>query len=548
MRRGAPPPPAFCRNRLGCNGVEAVTPWEGSSREPPVDLRRQLIRNVLSNWAFLFLNFVIFFFLTPYIVSVLGEDRAGIWFLLGSITGYFGIIAFGIPGATEKYVAQFLATGEREQVSRVVSTSLFLSLWIALIAAAGAAALWLNVGRIFRIEPTQLSEAQSVMLIVGIDLALAYPCALMVNVLRGFNRYDVRNAILIPALLIKTGGYFAALSLGAGVTAMVAIQLAVNLLGYLAATLWVFHHAPWLRIRYRLMDRRTYRLLLAYGALQFVGMATDRIILYTDRWILAGVIGTAAVTAYSIAARLSDMGREISAGLDMTLRPTASHLHALGDYAGLRMLLVMGGRVLLVMLGGLYVLYATWGDRFIALWVPKLDAQLIYVCLAILIGPAFLTIVLGPGISIMYGMAKHRPRAVLGVVVAIVNVGLSLWLVYVIGIYGVAIGTVAPLFFIRGLYMYRYLPRITQMDPWRFIAGVWGRPLLGLVPLAGALTALRFVLHFDRLASLMLFFVIAGAVYAGWVYLVVLTPDEKRLVHDVIAGIPFRARRRGADS
>ena len=98
-----------------------------------MNLRRQLTRNVLSNWMFLFLNLVIFFFLTPFIIDVLGPARAGIWFLLGSITGYFGIVAFGIPGATEKYVAEYLANDDRDQVNRIVSSSLFLSLWLARI-------------------------------------------------------------------------------------------------------------------------------------------------------------------------------------------------------------------------------------------------------------------------------------------------------------------------------------------------------------------------------------------------------------------------------
>jgi len=508
-----------------------------------LDLRKQLIKNVLSNWVFLFLNLVIFFFLTPYIIRVLGPARAGIWFLLGSITGYFGIIAFGIPGATEKYIAQYLATNNRDQVNRIVSTSLFLSLGVGLMAAVGAAVLWLNMDRIFNIEPAHIREARAVMLIVGVDLALGYPCGLMFNVLKGFNRHDVRNAILIPGLLVKSGGFYLALHFGAGVTAMVLIQLAVNLLGYLVVTVWLFHHAPWLRVRTPSYEAGIYRLLLVYGVFQFLSMAADRIILHTDRLIVGGVLTTTAVTVYHIAAQLRNQGRQISSGLGMALRPAASHLQALGDRAGLRTLLVIGGRVLLVTLGGLYIFYATWGDRFIALWQYALDEQQvtqIYGCLMILIAPVFLTVVLGPGVAIMYGMARHKPHAILGVIVAVANVGLSYWLAHPLGVYGVAIGTALPVFFIRGLYMYWYLPHIVHMGPWSFIARTWGRPLLGLVPLAVVLGGLRFVFAFDRLLWLMLFFFIMGAAYIVWVYAVVLTPEEKQLVHDILSGRSFK--------
>ena len=513
-----------------------------------MNLRKQLIKNVLSNWTFLFLNFVIFFFLSPYMIAVLGTARVGIWAMLGSISGYFGIIAFGIPAATSKYVAQFLATDDRDQVNRIVSTSMFLSLGIGLLAAVAAAFLWLNIDSIFKIKAAHVSEARAVMFIVGVDLALGYTCGLMINVLKGFNRDDVRNAVLIPALLVKGAGFYLTLKLGGGVAVMVGIQLAVNVLGYLTITLWLFRHAPWLRVRLRDRDRALYRLLFVYSAFQFLAMAADRIILHTDKWIIGGVIGTATVTVYHIAAQLRGQTRLISSGLGQALRPASSHLHALGDYAGLRTLMVTGARVLLVMLGGICVLYATWGDRFVSLWqyaLTKQDVTQVYGCLMILIAPVFLTVVLGPGVAIMYGMAKHRPHAVLGIIVAAVNVGLSYWLAHPLGIYGVAIGTALPVFFIRGLYMYWYLPHIVRMRPWDFIAGAWGRPLLGLVPLAAVLTGLRFVLDFDRLLWLMLFFFVIGALYVAWVYLVVLTKEEKCLVHDIMAGKPFKTEREG---
>jgi hypothetical protein len=126
----------------------------------------------------------------------------------------------------------------------------------------------------------------------------------------------------------------------------------------------------------------------------------------------------------------------------------------------------------------------------------------------------------------------------LGIVIAVVSVGTSLVLAHLLGIYGVAIGTIAPPFLIRGLYMYYYLPHITRMRPSRFIVGAWGRPLLALVPLAAVLAGLRFVLEFTSLWWLMGFFASIGAVYALWTYLVVLQRDERQLVRDVWDLIP----------
>jgi hypothetical protein len=130
----------------------------------------------------------------------------------------------------------------------------------------------------------------------------------------------------------------------------------------------------------------------------------------------------------------------------------------------------------------------------------------------------------------MYGMARHRLFAVLGAVVAVVNVGLSIALAFPLGIYGVAIGTVVPMLCIRDLYLYSYLPGLARMGMWRYVASVWAKPLLGLGPLAAVLTVLRFVLAFDRLLWIMVFFAAVGGLYVLWVFLVVLTPEERRLL------------------
>jgi O-antigen/teichoic acid export membrane protein len=501
-----------------------------------VNLRRQFIKNVLSNYTFLGLNFIIFFFLNPYINNTFGPERAGTWFLIASLVGYAGIVTFGIPSATEKYVAEFLARGSRDAVNRIVSTSLFLSLFVALIAVPIVALVVIFPQWLFRLQPAYLSEARKVLFIVGIDLVLAYPCSLMLNVLKGFNRHDVRTAVLIPALLIKAAGFVLVIRYGGGITAMALIQFVINMLGYAVVTVWILRHAPWLSIRLRSVERSTARLLMVYGTFQFFAMASDLIIANTDKIILANMVSMAMVSTYNIAAQLRGVGRLISSGLDLPLRTASSHLQGTGDVNALQMLATVGARVLLVGVGGLYVLYAAWGDQFVRLWQPRVFAETglaTYYCLLILSVPAFLTVALLPGIAIIYGLGRHQPHGVLGIIVAVLNVGLSIALAPLWGIYGVALGAAVPLFFIRGLYMYRYVPRVLQMSLGQFIVGVWGRPLLGLVPLAAVLWGVRCVLGFDRLLWLMVFFLVVAAGYAAWAYFVVLTPAEKQLVREI---------------
>jgi len=56
-----------------------------------MDLKKRIIRNVLSNWAGYSITTVVAFFISPFVVHTLGNMGYGIWVLVGSLTGYLGI-------------------------------------------------------------------------------------------------------------------------------------------------------------------------------------------------------------------------------------------------------------------------------------------------------------------------------------------------------------------------------------------------------------------------------------------------------------------------
>src|SRR6266849_1842222 len=85
----------------------------------------RIIKNVSSSWVALGTNVVVGFFLWPIIVHRLGDDAAGIWVLIFSITGYYGLFDLGIRSSVIRYVSRAKATDDAESASRVISTSLF---------------------------------------------------------------------------------------------------------------------------------------------------------------------------------------------------------------------------------------------------------------------------------------------------------------------------------------------------------------------------------------------------------------------------------------
>src|SRR5882672_12256379 len=85
----------------------------------------QIVKNVSSNWVALATNVLVGIFLSPFILHRLGDAAFGIWVLIFSITGYYGLFDLGIRSSVVRYVSKAVATGNKEDLTKLINTSLF---------------------------------------------------------------------------------------------------------------------------------------------------------------------------------------------------------------------------------------------------------------------------------------------------------------------------------------------------------------------------------------------------------------------------------------
>jgi len=93
-----------------------------------------ILKNVGSSWIALGANVVVGIFLSPYILHRLGDEAFGIWVLIFSVTGYYGLFDLGIRSSIVRYVAKYSATGEHEELNRLINTAIFSYTMIGVLA------------------------------------------------------------------------------------------------------------------------------------------------------------------------------------------------------------------------------------------------------------------------------------------------------------------------------------------------------------------------------------------------------------------------------
>ena len=98
------------------------------------------------------------------------------------------------------------------------------------------------------------------------------------------------------------------------------------------------------------------------------------------------------------------------------------------------------GRIQFILLGLLASGFVVYGRQFVTLWVgkDKLDA---YAIALVVMLPAMIPLSQNIGISVIRALNRHRFRSLVYVVIAVLNVGLSIPLAYYFGGFGAACAT-----------------------------------------------------------------------------------------------------------
>src|SRR5579863_6771599 len=182
---------------------------------------------------------IVGFFLTPMILHRLGNSNFGLWVLIGSFTGYYGLLDLGIRNAVIRYVARHHATGEREELARIVSTGVFAYSCVAAAAAILALVAALNVRLLFKLSGSEADTAQSLFLLVGIGTAIGMPIALFAGVLEGLQHFALVGIVQVIATLLRGTLIVAGLLSGYGIVFIGGVTVAINL----AASLWLTRSA-----------------------------------------------------------------------------------------------------------------------------------------------------------------------------------------------------------------------------------------------------------------------------------------------------------------
>ncbi len=406
-------------------------------------IRRSVLHGTLSNYAGKLVMLAIGLLVTPFVLAHIGPTDFGLLALVGSVVAYGSLLDLGISGAVIKYVAHHATRGEEREARATIATALLLYTALGAVAAVLGLILAPFFPTLFHIPPAQHATARGLVMLMGLGIGISIPGAVPAAILAGLRRFDILNLVGITAALLSAAATVAVLLLGGGVLAITAANIGVSLVTQALNLGLLRRIAPGLLPGWRDAAHERVRAIASFSASVFAVQVAGRVQSKTDEVVIAAFLPVSAVTPFALARRLGEIPQTLTDQFMKVLLPLAATLDATDDRGRLREVWLTGTRLTLALCAPLSGGLAVLGGPVLAAWVGPAYAGygplVTILALAILLDTA-----MWPTGSVLQGMGRHRPLALIALGSAAANLGLSIGLAPRYGLIGVALGTLIP--------------------------------------------------------------------------------------------------------
>lgn len=407
-------------------------------------------------------SLVISFLQAPFLIRHLGDDRYGLWTLVGLTTGYYGLLDFGVRGGVGYFIARARAESDVVRLREITSSAfgflLVVGVGVALLGAIGIQVF----PTFFKVKPQFEVESTRALWIAVFTMAVGFPLDVFGAILNGCRRSELTSFAETSTRIGSMLLIFALLPVANRLDLLAAITLlAKSLVWGITFFASTRVEKEW-QVKWRYFNFARVQEVLRYGVHSFMGNVAGTIVEKADTVVVAATLGAHRVTGYVVGQSLAAyLGGAVNS-LTLALTPFFADSAARGESDTTKRLFLSGTRAAalttMIISSGLLA----FGAPFLGLWIGSrfvtgalLDrSDTVLYLLVVGFAPRF---IFSAGHQFLFGTHKHLFLSRAVAIEGVVNLSLSLVLVRYIGLAGVALATLIPALVIHGFWVPRYI-------------------------------------------------------------------------------------------
>ncbi len=400
--------------------------------------------NVAYNLTGFFISVACAFIISPITVNLLGAEVYGIWSLLISFTGHYGLLTFGLQSALSRYLAYALSRKDSQSANQYFNTALLALNISALVTVVAGVVLGFTLHYFVEIPENQLSATRYSCILISLSAGLTFFNAPFQGILLGLRRFELVNFVGIGSTIIRTLLVYLLLINGFGLLQMALLHFAITLCIAVFQAVLARRIFPDLVINFRRnVTWKCFMELIKFGLKTFAISSSTVLIYQCDLFVIGTFLTPDKIAFYSLGLTLITYYIQL---IDSGVRVLTTHLVGIFSRKGLqgiRKVFLTGSMLLYMVAGFVIVGCVMYGSQFYTLWIGPDYSESARIMVLLMIPQFFAT---GTRIctSLFIATDNVGKMAKFAVLEGWMNLILSLILVRFKGLYGVALGTIIP--------------------------------------------------------------------------------------------------------
>ncbi len=498
-------------------------------------MRDQKRAGTLLSFVQLLLNVGISILFTPIFLRYLGQNEYGVYSVATAVIAFLTMLDLGFGQTLVRFYVKYRAEDDPKKADRCAGA--FLLMYLVLGAAALAIGLVLAKGFLpllfgQKFTPAELDTLRSVLSVLVLNLALSLPLSVFSSLITAYERFAFVKGANIVSTLLTYGGIYLVLASGCRSLAIAVVTTVVSI-AVKSFIAWYCVGKQKVKLTFARPEKEMLRSIFAFSFFIFLNILIDQLYASTDKFLLGALCGTASVTVYTVGVQFNASFQQLSTAISGVFLPQVTRMYAQGAKgADFSPLFLRIGRLQYVLLSFVLTGFIAFGRQFILLLGGEQNAMSYWIALIIMV-PGIVPLSQNVGMTITQAMNKHRFRSLSYLVLAVLNVLLSIPLCRMWEGVGAAIGTTAALLAGQYAMMNWYYYKKIGLD----IPAYWkmaGSLTLKMLPMALPAVALNLLLPGGGWLKLALKIGLFTLLYLPYAWAFLLDAHEKGIVLSIV--------------
>lgn len=486
----------------------------------------------LLSYIYIAVNVIVQMIYVPLLLNSIGQDEFGIYQLVGSIMAYVISINGVLSAGVGRFYCKSIAENDFQKAENTLAVSRRIYWAMSIIAMVVVYFLTLVFRRVYSdsFSSSQLDECTAMLFVLGINTVVTMNNSVSIAAITAHERFVFLKLSSLAVLVIQP---FLVIALTNYYPSALTVTLVVLAMNSACAVVQGLYRRNVLNIgrRYYGWDSKLAKALMSFSGGIIMVTIADQIFWKTDQLIVGYLFGAEFVAVYSVGSQIYQMYMGIGSAAGAVFLPRVSELfHRNHDLKAMSDLFIKFGRLNCLLLMFVLCGYAIFGLDFISMWVGDGYSDAYLIALIVMI-PFTIDLIQNLGLTILQVTNQYYFRGVMYLVVAILNVFLTLFLLSIWGLPGAAVSTAIAMFIGNGLIMNWYYSHRVGLDISRF----WKEIAQIVLPALFA-TALAGVVYYiapikcERIAWFLFGCVVYGLLFALSEWLFGMNAYEKGLI------------------